>query len=122
MKFNLHMKRDAHKPSFHLWKDGTSTYMNPARDWTIGIGIAIVGLVLGLGLVGFDFYAQYHAPGVTVPVQSNGNLYNEKTVREYAKLYDDREAEFKRLRSSETIPMETAPSAATTSENPLADH
>ncbi|HEU4677261.1 MAG TPA: hypothetical protein VFS75_00920 [Candidatus Paceibacterota bacterium] len=120
MKFSFH-KRGKKKPSFHLWKDGTSTYMNPSRDWTIGLVIASVGFVVGATLIGFDFYSQLRSEGADVPPQTSQMLYDQNGVTEYARIYSRREDAFNALRAGGTpAPVLTPVATTTATTTPLA--
>lgn len=101
-------------------------YMNPMRDWTLGLSIAVLVLLGGFSYFAFEFYVQFGIPEADVVGEKTAVSYNEKEVRFYAKQYETKEAVFNQLRQDMkplSSPVQVETLTATTSdtvEKPLA--
>ena len=84
----------------HLWKNAFADYVNPLRDWSIGLALATLFLVSWTSYIAFDFYDQFIAPLEIENVTSEGVLYKEKEILFYAKEYDEKEKTFEALRKN----------------------
>jgi hypothetical protein len=100
MKFNFKDLKVRKNPALQGWKSGIQNYMNPSRDWTVGIGVATVLFLGGSVFIGFDFYDQFGAPARDVVAEIQPVVYQEKEVIQQAEVYDERERVFNMLRKS----------------------
>lgn len=97
MKFNLHIHTGGGRLSSHH-KRSTWEYMNPVRDWTVGLGLGAMLFVAGVSFIVLDFYNQF---GVTAPeavLSEQPITYREKEVKLYAEQYAEKERRFNALR------------------------
>ena len=106
MKLNLHFL-NIFKESFgKKHRSGLTQYMNPLRDWAIGLSLATFVLIFGTGFIGFDFYKQFVAPQEEVKAPSKPAIYSEKETKEYAEKYMKKEVLFNALRNEKpSIPV-----------------
>lgn len=86
----------------HLWKSAFSDYVNPLRDWTIGLAAAALLFAGWSSYIAFDFYDQFIVPLEVENVATEGVLYKEKEVLFYATEYDEKEKIFEELRKDRT--------------------
>ncbi|MCF7815881.1 MAG: hypothetical protein K9M10_04115 [Candidatus Pacebacteria bacterium] len=98
MKFNLNiLKRGEKIPQVRL-KKRSGGYVNQVRDWTIGLGLAGITFIGGISYIAYDAYVQFWKVTDSANVGGKVETYNEKEVKAYAAIYDDKEKEFEALR------------------------
>lgn len=74
-------------------------FMNPNRDWFLGLTAAVVLFILGAGYIAYDFYQQFGVPNQAVIVEERPVVYQGDEVVRYAELYEEKEREFNALRA-----------------------
>ncbi len=111
MKFSLKFKTGKQKKVSHVTLEQSSApeYTNPMREWTIGLGVAILLLVVGGVAIGFDFYKQFGAPSKPTSLEQKASEYNDAGVRFYANEYREREQAFGALREKRPQTVVTQP-------------
>ncbi len=92
-----------------LWRNGVHDYINPVRDWTIGLAVAILVFLCGVAYISFDFYTQFGAPKDTVYVESQSVGYRDVEVKKYAEQYIEKERVFNELRKDRSYVIEVIP-------------
>lgn len=125
----LNFRKTIGGPSFfsRFSKPGDHEFVNPLRDWTIGLFVAVCIFLGGVGAIGLDFYLQFGAPNEAVPVEEQTVVYREREVVQYAEEYNKKETRFKELRThTVSVPAKVEEVASTTTAAteevaPLAD-
>ncbi len=74
-------------------------FVNPVRDWLIGLTCAFVILVCGIAYIAYDFHTQIIEREEGVTVSETPLQYDERAVREQGSRFKEREIIFNRLRS-----------------------
>jgi hypothetical protein len=74
-------------------------HMNPLRDWTISIVVAVLLFIGGVSYTAYDFIVQLQATAPATSEKSKPVLYHEKEVVQYAETYTEREQTFNELRN-----------------------
>lgn len=97
----------------------SNDYMNPLRDWAIGLSAITMFLFLSISFVAYDFYSEFYLPQSEIEIQDTSIKYAEKEVLYYARVYDTQETEFAELRTKRPavapipvpvpVPVETVP-------------
>lgn len=75
----------------------TGDYMNPLRDWAIGLACATTMFIGGVVYIGYDFYSQFTIVEVVTDTEKK-IVYPEKEIRNLADSYTDKEKNFNELR------------------------
>lgn len=96
----------------------TGDYMNPLRDWTIGLCIATFTFLAGTAFIAYDFYTQFGVQTVTsdVAAQNNKLMYPKAEIFNLADSYREKESYFEKLRNARKAPL-TPPQATEASQN-----
>jgi len=103
MKFNFKQSKKNKVFLAKWWRDNMHEYLNPTRDWTIGLFVAVLLFVLGIGYIGFDFYIQFGAPKDIVYIETQSVGYRDVEVKRYAEQYDERERIFRELQQKKPV-------------------
>lgn len=101
MKFGL----KTHTGKKHLalvGESGSSNHLHPLRDWSVGLGLAVLVFIGGVTYIGYDFYAQFIIEAKEVSAESLIHYHSEK-VRMQAEEYDKREQKFNELRGGRKV-------------------
>jgi hypothetical protein len=96
MKFGLKI----HTGKKHLalvGESGSSNHLHSLRDWSVGLGFAVLVFIGGVTYIGYDFYAQFIIEAKEVSAESLIHYHPEK-VRMQAEEYNKREQKFNELR------------------------
>jgi hypothetical protein len=104
MNFNLNVKLGA-KSQKHSSKKSPREFINPIRDWTIGLFTATVLFLTGVVFIALDFYLQFIAEPQAFVAEDQLVVYPEKEVRHYAELYRKKEENFNALHSIIPFPV-----------------
>lgn len=80
-------------------------FVNPVRDWLIGLTCAFVILVCGVAYIAYDFHTQIIEREEGVTVSETPLQYDERTVLEQGSRFKEREALFNRLRNERKEPV-----------------
>jgi type II secretory pathway component PulC len=100
MNIELHFKKGIKAP---VLGGEVLSFMHPVREWFLGVGVCISILIIGGAYIAYDFYAQFDASGTPVVTEEQGVIYREDEVREYAKLYTERDQAFQTLRAKRVV-------------------
>lgn len=97
-------------------------FINPERDWSIGLGLAVLCFATGVGYIVFDFYMQFEVPQ-DMNIDSKGIMYRPQEVEDFAQIFTAKESTFNELRQQvHNIPIETLEGTETGSiTEPLAE-
>lgn len=89
-------------------------YMNPMRDWALGLCVAILFFLVGAAYIAFDFYDQLGGIA-TIEVEDAPQpiVYRDKEIIFYADMYSKKELRFNTLRGEAPV---VAPLATTTED------
>jgi hypothetical protein len=83
--------------------------MCPVREWGLGLLISsLLFLVLG-GHAGYNFYTQSNEFGVLPEQDEPVVTYREGSVMRALEVYEEREAEFIRLRNGRKVQVQSLP-------------
>ncbi len=99
MKLKFKKSKDGKAFFLTLWRNGVHDYVNPVRDWMIGLCVATTVFLFGVGYIAFDFYTQFGASDDAVQVESQSIGYRDVEVKRYAEQYTERERVFNELRT-----------------------
>jgi hypothetical protein len=81
-----------------ILKGGSHEYINPVREWLVGLMIAMIAFVSGIIFIALDFYEQLEASPDDVAVEHFN--YKETDVKYYADQYRQKEQIFNKMRKS----------------------
>lgn len=62
-------------------------FVNPKRDWTIGLLVAVFIFCLSCAYIAYDFYTQFIIQPDAMIVEGSTIKYNETEVRRLAEIY-----------------------------------
>ncbi len=118
MKLNVPLLNRIHNPFKKRKRDTSGDYMNPLRDWTIGLTVAVIFFVGGVSAIIFDFYTQF---GVNIGAddgnKKNIPVYSTSEVRTFARQYAEKSDEFEKLRKKSASAVSLKQPFATTTES-----
>lgn len=100
MKFESPLFQKVREYFTKLFTREVGDYMNPMRDWTRGLFLAVFLLLSGFSFFAFKFYIQFGVPSVDSVAEKLPMTYNESDVRFYADMFVAREALFNELRQN----------------------
>lgn len=111
MKFDLStLKSKMRRAATSTEGSDVLRFMNPNRDWLLGLTVAAVLFILGAGYIAYDFYQQFGVPSQAVVVEEQPVVYRSDEVVQYAELYEEKEREFNTLRARRPyVPPATEP-------------
>ncbi len=104
MKLGFKSLKKVKSPFAKRKREAAGDYMNPLRDWTIGLGIASVLFIVGIGFIFYDFKRQFSEGFELDAQESEIPRYSAGVVREFARVYTDRQTRFEQLRSVKATP------------------
>lgn len=96
MKLNFSLTKSTQKqkkPCLRLHE-----FVNPAREWAIGLLGAAFVFALGATYIGIDLHEQFTKEPTYTDISESTLTYDKKGVVEYATQYREREAQFIKLR------------------------
>lgn len=105
MKFNLKTLSNSMKKSPKKRKKTAGEFINPLKHWTVGLISATLVFLIGIILIGFDFYSQLVSP-VETNVEEKSVVYSESEVRLYAERYQEKEILFNSKRKTQVFVQE----------------
>jgi len=106
MKLKFKKSKDGKAFFITLWRNGVHDYINPIRDWTVGLFIASFIFLAGVGYIAFDFYTQFGASENSIHVESESIRFRDVEVKRYAESYSEKERVFNALRNDRTYVIE----------------
>ncbi len=100
MKFSLKLPKRKKQSQVVIGQGSAPLYTNPVREWTIGLGVALLCLIGGVVGIAFDFRTQFGATSEEAAYEQKASTYQANEILFYAQQYTDRENAFNVLRKN----------------------
>lgn len=107
MKLNLKRLKNFGKGIQNIHTQKYKDFINPSRDWLVGLFCAVVVFIGGMVFIAIDFYIQFEMPSNETIFDVQTMKYQDKNVIYFAEIYTEKEKTFNQLRGIRFNPPHT---------------
>ena len=107
MKLNLKRLKNFGKGIKNIHTQKYKDFINPGRDWLVGLFCAVVVFISGIVFIAIDFYVQFEVPSSDTILDVQTIKYQDKNVIYFSEIYTEKEKTFNQLRGIRFNPPRT---------------